>query len=198
MSRVRSRHPHPLFRRASLHLPAALRSAGPRRWAALAAAAAAVLAGTGGGVAAASAPAQPAPPVSVALAGSFVFHACPTGTPAADNCLTDDVTGVLPGIGAVSGRFEVHIAYSQAAADDCEPIDKHGVLTAASGGSVELSAAGVFCSDSATAAYNYRVVHGSGALAHASGHGQWLVTAPTTYANGAGTGAEQLFGTLRG
>ena len=197
MSRVRPRHPHPLSRRAARLLPAAVRSAGLRRRTALVAAAAAVLVGTGVGVAAASAPVEAAPPVSVALEGSFVFHACPAGTPAADNCLTDQVSGVLPGIGAVSGSFEVHIAYSQAADDDCEPIDKHGSFTAASGGSVELSAAGMFCSDSATAAYNYRVVRGTGALAHASGHGQWLVTAPATYANGAGTGAEQFFGTLR-
>jgi len=136
------------------------------------------------------------PPVSVSLAGAFGFHSCPAGTPAADDCLTDHLTGTLPGIGAVTGTFEAHIEYSKFAADGCGPVVKQGSFTAADGSTVRISAHGMFCNSSSTAAYNYQVTGGTGRLAHASGSGQWLVPAPATYVSGNGTGAEFFFGSL--
>lgn len=149
-----------------------------------------------GSAAAAGGSGRPAPPVSVAMDGAFVFHACPAGTPAADACLTDRVTGSLPGIGAVTGTFEVHIGYGGFAADGCGPIDKQGAFTAANGATVRLKADGMYCNASSTASYDYRVTGGSRTLAHAFGRGQWLVPAPASYDNGAGTGSEFFFGTL--
>jgi hypothetical protein len=172
------------------------RTSGLSLRAALLGTATALLAAAGVGAATASAPAEPAPPVSVAMTGDFTFHACPAGTPAADACLTDHVSGSLPGSGPVAGVFEVHIAFSQAAADHCQPIDKHGSFTVGSAGSVQLAASGMYCADESIASYNYRVVRGSGSLAHAYGRGQWLVPAPAAYASGAGSGTEYFFGTL--
>ncbi|MFC1435170.1 hypothetical protein ACEZDB_31460 [Streptacidiphilus sp. N1-3] len=155
------------------------------------------LAGVAATATTATAQASPtAPPVSVGLDGSFDFHACPAGTPAADACLTDHVTGTLPGIGAVTSTFEVHIGYSRFAADGCGPIEKHGTFTAAGGSTVRLAAHGLYCNASSTASYTYTVTGGTRALAHASGRGQWLVPAPATYSDGLGTGTEYLYGTL--
>lgn len=169
-----------------------------RRLALFAVSATAVLAGaTAAGTAFASAPAsRQTPPVSVSLDGSFVFHACGADVPAADACLTDHVSGTLPGIGAVTSTFEVHIAYSQAAADSCAPIDKHGAFTAADGSTLTLVANGMFCGSNSIASYNYRVVRGTGSLAKADGRGQWLVPPATTFDYPAGTGPELFFGSL--
>lgn len=131
-----------------------------------------------------------APAVSVAFEGDFTFHACPAGTPAADACLTDHLTGTVPGLGALTGVFEVHLAVSQAAADGCEPIDKHGAFTTNAGRHLTLSAEGMFCSGQGIASYDYRVVSGG------RGHGQWLVPPPSSYANGSGVGPEMFFGSL--
>lgn len=133
-----------------------------------------------------------APAVSVGMTGDFTFHACPAGTPAADACLTDHLTGSLPGLGGVTGEFEVHLAISQAAADQCEPIDKHGTFTTAKGHRLQLVAEGMFCAAQGIASYDYRVVSGG------TGHGQWLVPPPDTFANGSGSGPEYFFGSLEG
>ncbi|GLW74246.1 hypothetical protein Kpho02_65440 [Kitasatospora phosalacinea] len=156
-----------------------------------------LLAGVGVGAAAAS-PHDVPPPVSVATTGTFSFHPCASGTPAADSCLTDHVTGALPGLGSVSGVFEVHIATSAAAADGCAPIDKHGAFTVPGRGTVEVRATGVYCSAHATAAYEYRVTGGTGELTGAGGRGQWLVPAPASFADGNGSGTEYFYGTLHG
>ena len=138
----------------------------------------------------------PSSAVSVSLAGAFTFHSCPAGTPTADTCLTDHLTGTITGLGAVTGTFEVHIANSKFAADGCGPVDKQGSFTVAGGGTVRLSAHGMFCNSSSIAAYDYQVTGGTGRLAHASGSGQWLVPAPATFADGSGTGAEFFLGSL--
>jgi hypothetical protein len=144
------------------------------------------------GVIPSSAAGTAGPAVSAGLDGSFAFHACPSGTPAADVCATDDLSGTLPGLGAVTGAFELHIAFSEAAADHCQPIDKHGTLTTSDGHRLSLRAEGMFCNgDSGIASYNYRVVSGG------TGHGQWLVPAPTTFTGSSGTGPEYFFGSLR-
>lgn len=131
------------------------------------------------------------PAVSVGMTGDFAFHACPAGTPAADRCLTDQVTGTLPGVGAVTGTFEVHLAASEVAPDQCEPIDKHGAFTTAGGLRVVLGAEGMFCAGQGIASYDYRVVGGG------TGRGQWLVPAPDVFDGSTGSGAEFFFGSLR-
>ena len=132
------------------------------------------------------------PAVSVGMTGDFAFHACPAGTPSADTCLTDHLTGTLPGLGAVTGTFEVHLAVSEAAADQCEPIDKHGAFTTAGGRRVVLGAEGMFCAGQGIASYDYRVVSGG------TGRGQWLVPAPSSFDGSVGSGPEFFFGSLRG
>jgi hypothetical protein len=153
--------------------------------------------GLGGGAHAAATPDRGTAgrPVAatVLLNGVFTFHACPLGSPAGDFCLTDVVTGTLPGAGPATGTFEVHIAFSQFDAGACGPIDKHGSLRTGRG-SVALRATGFYCRATAIADYNYRVVDGAAAVAR--GTGLWLVPAPATLTGTGGTGPEYLHGTF--
>jgi hypothetical protein len=158
--------------------------------------AAAALAGTATVALAGSASASDNPPVATELSGTFSFHACPSGTPAGDGCLTDHLTGTLPGLGAVTGLFEVHIAFGSFAADGCGEIDKTGAFTAADGSTLRVHATGLFCNASATAAYDYRVTGGTGRARHARGEGIWLVPPPATFDGTNGTGGEPFHGSL--
>ena len=133
--------------------------------------------------------------VATQMAGTFTFHAC-ASAPAGDGCLTDHLTATLPGLGDVTGLFEVHIAFASFAADGCGEIDKTGAFTAADGSTLRVHATGLFCNGSATAAYDYRVTGGTGRAKHARGEGIWLVPAPTTFDGTNGTGPEFLHGTL--
>lgn len=134
--------------------------------------------------------------VATQLNGSFTFHACPTGTPAADACLTDHITATLPGLGDVDGLFEVHLAFSAFASDGCGSIDKAGAFTAGDGSTLRVQAAGLYCNATAIATYDYRVTGGTGRARHASGTGIWLVPPPATFDGTNGTGAEFFHGSL--
>jgi hypothetical protein len=134
--------------------------------------------------------------VAAQLDGSFVFHACPAGTPAGDLCLTDHITTTLPGLGSVSGPFEVHIAFSSFAADGCGSIDKSGALTATDGSTMQVRATGLYCSASSIATYDYRITGGTGKARDASGSGMWLVPPPATFTGSSGTGPEFFHGSL--
>jgi hypothetical protein len=158
--------------------------------------AAAALAGTATVALAGSASASDHQPVATQMSGTFSFHACPSGIPAADGCLTDHLTATLPGLGDVTGLFEVHIAFGSFAPDGCGEIDKTGAFTAADGSTLRVHATGLFCNGSATAAYDYRVTGGTGRARHARGEGIWLVPAPTTFDGTNGTGPEFLHGDL--
>lgn len=128
------------------------------------------------------------------FAGVFTFHACPAGSAAGDFCLTDVLTGELPGVGAVTGTFEVDIHQGQVGADNCGPIDKRGAFTAADGSKIDVDASGVICGG--IASYRYTVDGGTGADKHASGHGVWLIPPATAYTATGGNGPEILFGTF--
>lgn len=134
--------------------------------------------------------------VATQLNGSFTFHACPTGTPAGDACLTDHITAALPDVGDVAGLFEVHIAFSSFAADGCGSIDKAGTFTAGDGSTLRVRAAGLYCNASAIASYDYRITGGTGRARHASGEGIWLVPQPATFDGTNGTGPEFFHGSL--
>jgi hypothetical protein len=134
--------------------------------------------------------------VAAQLNGSFTFHACPTGTPAGDACLTDHITATLPGLGDVTGLFEVHIAFSSFATDGCGSIDKAGTFTAGDGSTLRVRAAGLFCNASAIATYDYRITGGTGRARHGSGEGIWLVPPPATFDGTNGTGPEFFHGSL--
>ena len=134
--------------------------------------------------------------VAAQLDGSFIFHPCPAGTPAADLCLTDHITTTLPGLGSVGGPFEVHIAFSSFAADGCGPIDKSGEFSATDGSILRVRATGLYCSASSIATYDYRITGGTGKAQDASGSGIWLVPPPATFSGSSGTGPEFFHGTL--
>jgi hypothetical protein len=133
--------------------------------------------------------------VNVSQDGVFAFHACPTGTPAADACLTDHLTGTLPGVGPVTGTFEVHIAYSSFGADNCGRIDKHGTFTGPAG-TLNVQAAGLFCNNTSIASYNFAILGGTGSYRFAVGAGIWSVPPASSFDGSAGEGAEIFFGTL--
>lgn len=128
--------------------------------------------------------------------GAFTFHACPAGAAPADFCLSDTLTGALPGMGPVIGHFEVDIHFGAFGSADCGPIEKHGTFTAADGSSVQIDAAGSYCNTPGVADYEYTVHGGTGAFTHAHGRGCWHVPAATAYVPGGGYGPETLTGSL--
>ena len=128
------------------------------------------------------------------FAGVFTFHACPAGSATGDFCLTDMLTGELPGIGAVTGTFEVDIHKGSVGADNCGPIDKHGAFTTTDGSKINIDAYGVICGS--IASYRYTVEGGTGAYRHADGRGVWMVPPADAYTSTGGNGPEILFGSF--
>jgi hypothetical protein len=139
---------------------------------------------------------HPGAALNVQLAGNFTFHACPAGDPPGGFCLTDVLTGDLPGVGAVTGTFEVDIENGSAGADACAPIVKHGSFEAVGGAMIDVDASGVFCNASGIASYQYAVDGGTGTYRGARGHGIWLVPPATAFTATGGNGPEVFFGTL--
>jgi hypothetical protein len=130
------------------------------------------------------------------FAGVFTFHACPASAPPGGFCLTDVLTGDLPGVGAVTGTFEVDIENGSTGADGCAPIVKHGSFTTADGSLIDIDASGVFCNASGIASYRYTVNGGTGPYRAARGHGIWLVPPATAFTATGGNGPEVFFGTF--
>lgn len=144
-----------------------------------------------------AADAGPRPFVAV-LDGAFAFGACPDGAPTGAQCLTDEVTGRVPGIGPVTGTFEVVFDVG-AFVDQCGPIRKRGSLVARNGDRLDIEAVGTFCFTNNIAVYVFTITDGTGRFEGAAGEGAWYVPAPTTFDGSAGTGREYLYGsaTLR-
>lgn len=128
------------------------------------------------------------------FAGVFTYHACPAGSETGDFCLTDVLTGELPGVGAVTGTFEVDIHQGEVGADNCGPIDKRGAFTVPGGAKIDVVATGVICGG--IASYRYTVEGGTGTYKHADGQGVWLIPPADAYTATGGNGAEVLFGTF--
>jgi hypothetical protein len=128
---------------------------------------------------------------SVAAPGVFVFHAC---ADAGSFCLTDHVQADVAGIGHLDGTFEVVINFAAGAADGCAPIRKSGAFTAVNGDTINVTAAGTFCEN--TASYAFTINGGTGQFKHAHGSGQWLVPPATGFTGSGGNGPEYLSGAI--
>jgi hypothetical protein len=165
-----------------------------RIFVAVATATAAAVAGWSAAPAALADDAHHAVALNQQFAGVFTFHACPAGSAPGDFCLTDALTGELPGAGAVTGTFEVDIHKGSVGADNCGPIDKHGAFTTADGSKIHVDASGVICGG--IASYRYAIDGGAGAYQHAGGHGVWLIPPADGYTSTGGNGPEILFGTF--
>jgi hypothetical protein len=105
-------------------------------------------------------------------------------------CLHDDVTGHLTHLGRTTGNFEVVFDVAAVGEDGCGPIGKQGTFIAASGGRLDVEAAGTFCFGTLVAHYEFQVTGSTRRFAGARGSGSWLVQTPTTFDGVSGTGDE--------
>jgi hypothetical protein len=137
-----------------------------------------------------------AKPLKGEVLGSFFFHACPADAPAQALCLHDDVTGHLTHLGRTTGSFEVVFDVAQFGEDGCGPIRKKGSFVAANGDRLDVEAEGIFCFSTVVAIYEFQITGGTGRFQGTTGHGAWLVPAPTTFDGVNGTGDETLIGVL--
>jgi hypothetical protein len=144
------------------------------------------------GAGSAAASPRPTVPTTARFSGAFTFHGCPAGSAAGDFCLTDRLTGSITGIGAVTGTFEVDIAFASTDSNGCAPITKSGSFTGPDGSTLRVRADGFYCGSTQIADYRYTTQGGTGRLRDVHSSGLWLVPAPETSTNTGGTGAEFL------